>query len=155
RRAGRLARQSTACKTWISPVGTGRGSVRCAIGMRRPMQKRSSRRAACIVGQSALAGRPIRPLPDILPSRCLPEPSDFLPVDRPMSRLLPPLAVAPFIALATVFAPAALFARPATAAPPVSAGCGGATTPIAELRGDGGPSPLAGQTTSIEAVVTA
>lgn len=69
-----------------------------------------------------------------------------------MSRLLVPLAVAPFIALAALAAPPA---RPAVAAPLVSAGCGGATTPIADLRGAGGPSPLAGQTTSIEAVVTA
>ncbi|WP_423369107.1 ExeM/NucH family extracellular endonuclease [Burkholderia sp. LMG 32019] len=69
-----------------------------------------------------------------------------------MSRLLPPLAVAPFIAVAAL---ATFFARPAAAAPPISAGCGGATTPIADLRGTGGPSPLAGQTTSIEAVVTA
>ncbi|WP_436407559.1 ExeM/NucH family extracellular endonuclease [Burkholderia aenigmatica] len=75
-----------------------------------------------------------------------------------MSRLLAPLVVAPFIALATLFAPAAsatLFARPAAATPPVSAGCGGATTPIADLRGAGGPSPLSGRTISIEAVVTA
>ncbi|RDS99663.1 endonuclease [Burkholderia contaminans] len=69
-----------------------------------------------------------------------------------MSRLLVPLAVAPFIALTALAAPPA---RPAVAAPPVSAGCGGATMPIADLRGAGGPSPLAGQTTSIEAVVTA
>ncbi|VWC09719.1 ExeM/NucH family extracellular endonuclease [Burkholderia lata] len=69
-----------------------------------------------------------------------------------MSRLLVPLAVAPFIALTAL---AAFSSRPAAAAPPVSAGCGGATTPIADLRGAGGPSPLAGQTTSIEAVVTA
>ncbi|WP_157642301.1 ExeM/NucH family extracellular endonuclease [Burkholderia ubonensis] len=41
------------------------------------------------------------------------------------------------------------------AAPPVSAGCGGAATPIAAIQGGAGPSPLAGQTTSIEAVVTA
>ncbi|VWC02979.1 ExeM/NucH family extracellular endonuclease [Burkholderia metallica] len=68
-----------------------------------------------------------------------------------MSRLLLPLA-APFIALSVL---AALIARPAAAMPPVSAGCGGATTPIADLRSAAGPSPLAGQTTSIEAVVTA
>ncbi|AYQ42808.1 endonuclease [Burkholderia aenigmatica] len=75
-----------------------------------------------------------------------------------MSRLLPPLAVAPFIALAALFAaaaPAAAVTRPAAVTPQISAGCGGATTPIADLRGAGGPSPLAGQTTSIEAVVTA
>ncbi|VWC54768.1 ExeM/NucH family extracellular endonuclease [Burkholderia lata] len=69
-----------------------------------------------------------------------------------MSRLLVPLAVAPFVTFTTFFT---LFVRPAAAAPPVSAGCGGATTPIADLRGAGSPSPLAGQTTSIEAVVTA
>ncbi|TDA46311.1 ExeM/NucH family extracellular endonuclease [Burkholderia pyrrocinia] len=63
-----------------------------------------------------------------------------------MSRLLPPLAVALSLALSV---------RPAPAAPPVSAGCGGATSAIADLRSAGGPSPLAGQTTSIEAVVTA
>ncbi|AOJ34490.1 ExeM/NucH family extracellular endonuclease [Burkholderia metallica] len=68
-----------------------------------------------------------------------------------MSRLLLPLA-APFIALSVL---AALVARPAAAMPPLSAGCGGATTPIADLRSAAGPSPLAGQTTSIEAVVTA
>nr|WP_306173423.1 ExeM/NucH family extracellular endonuclease [Burkholderia cenocepacia] len=48
----------------------------------------------------------------------------------------------------------ALCAWPA-AALPVSSGCGGAATAIAEIRRAGGPSPLAGQTTSIEAVVTA
>ncbi|MBY8605087.1 ExeM/NucH family extracellular endonuclease [Burkholderia arboris] len=63
-----------------------------------------------------------------------------------MSRLLP----LPAVALSLV-----LLARPAAAALPVSAGCGGATTAIAEIRRAGGPSPLAGQTTSIEAVVTA
>ncbi|KML48745.1 endonuclease [Burkholderia cepacia] len=63
-----------------------------------------------------------------------------------MSRLLPSLAVA--LSLALSFLPAA-------AALPVSAGCGGATTAIADLRSARGPSPLAGQTTSIEAVVTA
>ncbi|MCA7997082.1 ExeM/NucH family extracellular endonuclease [Burkholderia metallica] len=68
-----------------------------------------------------------------------------------MSRLLLPLA-APFIALSVL---AALVARPAAAMPPLSAGCGGATTPIADLRSAAGPSPLAGRTTSIEAVVTA
>ncbi|RQT61696.1 endonuclease [Burkholderia cepacia] len=69
-----------------------------------------------------------------------------------MSRLLSPPAVAAFFVLSTLFV---LLAGAAAAAPPVSAGCGGATTPIADLRGAGGPSPLAGQTTSIEAVVTA
>ncbi|UXU90445.1 ExeM/NucH family extracellular endonuclease [Burkholderia sp. S-53] len=63
-----------------------------------------------------------------------------------MSRLLPSLAVA--LSLALSF-------RPTAAALPVSAGCGGATTAIADLRSAHGPSPLAGQTTSIEAVVTA
>ncbi|UVE67659.1 ExeM/NucH family extracellular endonuclease [Burkholderia pyrrocinia] len=63
-----------------------------------------------------------------------------------MSRLLPPLAVALSLALSV---------RPAPAALPVSAGCGGTTTAIADLRSAGGPSPLAGQTTSIEAVITA
>ncbi|BAX62460.1 ExeM/NucH family extracellular endonuclease [Burkholderia stabilis] len=63
-----------------------------------------------------------------------------------MSRLLPSLAVA--LSLALSF-------RPASAALPVSAGCGGATTAIADLRSTAGPSPLAGQTTSIEAIVTA
>ncbi|AXF24201.1 endonuclease [Burkholderia pyrrocinia] len=67
-----------------------------------------------------------------------------------MSRLLPSLAVALSLALAAL---ATLSVRPAT--PPVSAGCGNATTSIADLRSAGGPSPLAGQTTSIEAVVTA
>ncbi|CDN62593.1 ExeM/NucH family extracellular endonuclease [Burkholderia cenocepacia] len=70
-----------------------------------------------------------------------------------MSR--PPLlfAVAPFVA-SSVGLSVALCARPA-AALPVSSGCGGAATAIAEIRRAGGPSPLAGQTTSIEAVVTA
>ncbi|VWB79034.1 endonuclease [Burkholderia arboris] len=63
-----------------------------------------------------------------------------------MSRLLPLLATA---------LPLALLTGPAAAALPVSAGCGGATTAIAEIRRASGPSPLAGQTTSIEAVVTA
>ncbi|WP_175997951.1 ExeM/NucH family extracellular endonuclease [Burkholderia stabilis] len=63
-----------------------------------------------------------------------------------MSRLLAPLIVALSLDLS---------GRPASAALPVSAGCGGATMPIADIRGTGGPSPLAGQTTSIEAVVTA
>ena len=38
---------------------------------------------------------------------------------------------------------------------PVSAGCGGPTTAIADIRHSGGRSPLAGRTASIEAVVTA
>ncbi|MEN2468521.1 ExeM/NucH family extracellular endonuclease [Burkholderia sp. GS2Y] len=63
-----------------------------------------------------------------------------------MSHLLPSLAVA--LSLALSFLPAA-------AALPVSAGCGGATTAIVDLRSARGPSPMAGQTTSIEAVVTA
>ncbi|WP_193101037.1 ExeM/NucH family extracellular endonuclease [Burkholderia sp. Z1] len=63
-----------------------------------------------------------------------------------MSHLLPSLAVA--LSLALSFLPAA-------AALPVSTGCGGATTAIADLRSARGPSPMAGQTTSIEAVVTA
>ncbi|MBJ9590404.1 ExeM/NucH family extracellular endonuclease [Burkholderia seminalis] len=63
-----------------------------------------------------------------------------------MSRLPPLLAVALL---------PALFVRPAGAALPVSAGCGGATSAIADLRRAGGPSPAAGHTTSIEAVVTA
>ncbi|WP_322081661.1 ExeM/NucH family extracellular endonuclease [Burkholderia sp. BCC1972] len=63
-----------------------------------------------------------------------------------MSRLLP----LPAIALSL-----ALFVRPAIAALPVSAGCGGATSAIADLRRGDGPSPVAGHTTSIEAVVTA
>ncbi|WP_423250302.1 ExeM/NucH family extracellular endonuclease [Burkholderia cenocepacia] len=118
------------------------------------MRKRNSREAACrIVGQSVLAGRPFRPQPDILPSRCGPELSDFDPVDRLMSRPLPLFAVAPFVA-SSVGLSVALCARPA-AALPVSSGCGGAATAIAEIRRAGGPSPLAGQTTSIEAVVTA
>ncbi|KOR20314.1 endonuclease, partial [Burkholderia cenocepacia] len=72
-----------------------------------------------------------------------------------MSRPLPFSAVALFVVLSAVLS-VALLAPPATAAPlPVSSGCGGAATAIAELRRGGGPSPLAGQTTSIEAVVTA
>ncbi|WP_175900441.1 ExeM/NucH family extracellular endonuclease [Burkholderia seminalis] len=63
-----------------------------------------------------------------------------------MSRLLP----LPAVALLP-----ALFAHPAVAALPVSAGCGGPTSAIADLRRAGGPSPVAGHTTSIEAVVTA
>jgi len=61
-----------------------------------------------------------------------------------MSRLLP-------LALAASFV---LFASSA-AALPVSADCGGPTTAIADIRHPGGRSPLAGRTTSIEAVVTA
>lgn len=58
----------------------------------------------------------------------------------------------PFVALAASLAmSSAAFA----VAPPVSAGCGGATTLIADIRAGSGPSPRAGQTTSIEAVVTA
>ncbi|MBN3786244.1 ExeM/NucH family extracellular endonuclease [Burkholderia sp. Ac-20353] len=49
----------------------------------------------------------------------------------------------------------AVLAPVAVAALPVSAACGGAATPIVDLRGSAAPSPLAGQTTSIEAVVTA
>ncbi|KWE55459.1 ExeM/NucH family extracellular endonuclease [Burkholderia sp. MSMB2157WGS] len=71
-----------------------------------------------------------------------------------MSRPLPLFAVAPFAALSAMLC-APLFAWPAVAALPVSSGCGGATTAIAEIRRAGRPSPLAGQTTSIEAVVTA
>lgn len=64
-----------------------------------------------------------------------------------MSRLLPSPVVAVSLALSV---------PPATvAALPVSAGCGGETTPIADIRSAGGPSPLSGRTTSIEAVVTA
>ncbi|KVC55358.1 ExeM/NucH family extracellular endonuclease [Burkholderia stagnalis] len=63
-----------------------------------------------------------------------------------MRRLLPSLSLAVSLAMS----PAAF-----AAAPPVSAGCGGATTRIADIQGGSGPSPLAGQTTSIEAVVTA
>ncbi|ONQ25150.1 endonuclease [Burkholderia cenocepacia] len=70
-----------------------------------------------------------------------------------MSRPLPLFAVAPFVA-SSVGLSVALCAWPA-AALPVSSGCGGAATAIAEIRRAGGPSPLAGQTTSIEAVVTA
>lgn len=63
-----------------------------------------------------------------------------------MSRLLPLPAIALSLALP---------ACPAMAALPVSAGCGGATSAIADLRRGDGPSPVAGHTTSIEAVVTA
>ncbi|AXK61950.1 ExeM/NucH family extracellular endonuclease [Burkholderia sp. IDO3] len=63
-----------------------------------------------------------------------------------MSRLLPSLVPAASLVCA---------APPAAAALPVSAGCGGATTAIADLRHRSGRSPLAGRTTSIEAVVTA
>lgn len=71
-----------------------------------------------------------------------------------MSRPLPLFAAALFVVLSAVLS-VALLAPPAAAALPVSSGCGGAATAIAELRRGGGPSPLAGQTTSIEAVVTA
>ncbi|MPV59218.1 endonuclease [Burkholderia sp. HI2761] len=70
-----------------------------------------------------------------------------------MSRPLPLFAAALLVALSVVLC-APLFARLA-AAPPLSSGCGGAATAIAEIRRAGRPSPLAGQTTSIEAVVTA
>ncbi|WP_322086515.1 ExeM/NucH family extracellular endonuclease [Burkholderia sp. BCC1999] len=63
-----------------------------------------------------------------------------------MSRLLPLLAVALTLTLSV---------RPVMAGLPVSAGCGSATSAIADLRRADGPSPLAGRTTSIEAVVTA
>lgn len=49
---------------------------------------------------------------------------------------------------------AALATLPARAAV-VSAACGDPATPIAEIQGSGAPSPLNGQTVSIEAVVTA
>lgn len=51
----------------------------------------------------------------------------------------------------------ALVAAPAFAAgtAPVSPNCGGSATPIADIQGAGAPSPLAGRTVSIEAVVTA
>ncbi|HEF5874033.1 TPA: ExeM/NucH family extracellular endonuclease [Burkholderia cenocepacia] len=71
-----------------------------------------------------------------------------------MSRPLSLFAVVLFVVL-SVMLPRAFLARPAAGAPPVANGCGGATTPIAEIRRAGGPSPLAGRTTSIEAVVTA
>ncbi|HHL4082767.1 ExeM/NucH family extracellular endonuclease [Burkholderia sola] len=71
-----------------------------------------------------------------------------------MSRPLPPLAVALFVVVSVVLS-VAFCARRTTAALPVSSGCGGAATAIAEIRRVGGRSPLAGQTTSIEAVVTA
>ncbi|TCW85514.1 endonuclease [Burkholderia sp. SRS-46] len=63
-----------------------------------------------------------------------------------MCRSLPSLS----LVASLVLSPASL-----AAAPPVSAGCGGATTLIADIQGGSGPSPLAGNTTSIEAVVTA
>ncbi|HEM7900068.1 TPA: endonuclease, partial [Burkholderia cenocepacia] len=72
-----------------------------------------------------------------------------------MSRPLPLSAVALFVVLSAVLSVALLAPPAAAAALPVSSGCGGAATAIAELRRGGGPSPLAGQTTSIEAVVTA
>ena len=75
-----------------------------------------------------------------------PEPSNFLPVCHAMSLLPSPLALAAFLVLSV---------PPATAALPVSAVCGGATTAIADIRHPAGRSPLAGHTTSIEAIVTA
>ncbi|KWU24913.1 ExeM/NucH family extracellular endonuclease [Burkholderia cenocepacia] len=75
-----------------------------------------------------------------------------------MSRPLPLLAVALFVALFVVLSAVlsvAFCARPTPAALPVGSGCGGPATAIAEIRRAGGPSRLAGQTTSIEAVVTA
>ncbi|AZQ54482.1 ExeM/NucH family extracellular endonuclease [Burkholderia cenocepacia] len=71
-----------------------------------------------------------------------------------MSRPLSLFAVALFVVVSVVLS-VARFARPAAAPLPVSSGCGGAATAIAEIRRAGRPSPLAGQTTSIEAVVTA
>ncbi|KWK18958.1 endonuclease [Burkholderia stagnalis] len=63
----------------------------------------------------------------------------------------------PISSLATLLLLPALVASPAFAATaaPVSSTCGGSATPIAEIQGPGAPSPLAGQTVSIEAVVTA
>jgi predicted extracellular nuclease len=78
--------------------------------------------------------------------KMLPEPSNFLPVCHAMSLLPSSLALAAFLVLSV---------PPATAALPVSTGCGGATTAIADIRHPAGRSPLAGHTTSIEAVVTA
>ncbi len=75
-----------------------------------------------------------------------------------MPVLLPSFALAVSLAAwasAGMAAPSVSAAPPARTAPPVSRGCGGASTPIADLRGSGGLSPLAGQTVSIEAVVTA
>ncbi|QVN11425.1 ExeM/NucH family extracellular endonuclease [Burkholderia sp. LAS2] len=71
-----------------------------------------------------------------------------------MSRPLPLLAVALFLVLSAVLS-VAFCARSPPAALPVGSGCGGPATAIAEIRRTGGPSRLAGQTTSIEAVVTA
>ncbi|MGZ2748805.1 ExeM/NucH family extracellular endonuclease [Burkholderia stagnalis] len=65
---------------------------------------------------------------------------------RPPIASFAPLLLLPALAAAPAFA--------ATAAP-VSPTCGGSATPIAEIQGPGAPSPLAGQTVSIEAVVTA
>ncbi|WP_323122107.1 ExeM/NucH family extracellular endonuclease [Burkholderia alba] len=49
-----------------------------------------------------------------------------------------------------------LVAGPAcAAAAPVSAGCGGSATLLADIQGSGATSPLAGQSVSVEAVVTA
>ncbi|KVC58263.1 endonuclease [Burkholderia stagnalis] len=63
----------------------------------------------------------------------------------------------PISSLATLLLLPALVASPAFAATaaPVSSTCGGSATPIAEIQGPGAPSPLAGQTVSIEAVVIA
>ncbi|RQR84149.1 MULTISPECIES: ExeM/NucH family extracellular endonuclease [unclassified Burkholderia] len=94
-----------------------------------------------------------------------------------MSRLPPPLALAASLAPLAPLAPLASFASfasfaafaafalsapaataattAAATAPPVSAGCGGPTTAIADLRHSGGRSPLAGRSASIEAIVTA
>ncbi|RQS69500.1 endonuclease [Burkholderia sp. Bp8963] len=62
-----------------------------------------------------------------------------------MRHTLPSFALASSLAVSAPVAVAAL---------PVSAACGGAATPIADIQGSAGPSPLVGQTTSIEAVVT-
>ncbi|MDN7608732.1 ExeM/NucH family extracellular endonuclease [Burkholderia multivorans] len=64
---------------------------------------------------------------------------------RSTLRLFVPLLLLPALA-----APAL-----AVTAAPVSANCGGSATPIADIQGPGAPSPLAGQSVSIEAVVTA
>ncbi|WP_414446924.1 ExeM/NucH family extracellular endonuclease [Burkholderia sp. 22PA0099] len=61
------------------------------------------------------------------------------------------LAIPRFVLVSLAAAVAALPAHAAA----VSAGCGGAATPIAEIQGNVAPSPLNLQTVSIEAVVTA
>ncbi|GAB7535861.1 ExeM/NucH family extracellular endonuclease [Burkholderia sp. 3C] len=61
------------------------------------------------------------------------------------------LAIPRFVLVSLAAAVAALPAHAAV----VSAGCGGAATPIAEIQGNVAPSPLNLQTVSIEAVVTA